>query len=102
MIARTPGSGRPSSITADMKALVEQQMRCNDETTATQLYTLVVHEGYSIDNIDNVTGIGNGSCVPNYARIFMRGPSPLEYLVQILIYSSASWQHFCAGGVDWQ
>ena len=47
-IVRTPGSGRPSSIMADMKALVEQQMRRDDETTAAQLHALLAREGYSI------------------------------------------------------
>ena len=31
-IARRPGSGRPSKITAEIKALVEQKMREDDET----------------------------------------------------------------------
>lgn len=33
-IARRPGSGRPSKITSEIKAMVEQQMREDDETTA--------------------------------------------------------------------
>lgn len=48
-IARSPGSGRPSSITADVKALVEQQMRHDDETTAAQLHALLVREGHAIN-----------------------------------------------------
>ena len=36
-IHRKPGSGRLSSITAVIKALVEQQMQTDDETTAYQL-----------------------------------------------------------------
>ena len=35
-IKRKPGSGRPSKVTAEIKAIVEQQMRLDDETSATQ------------------------------------------------------------------
>ena len=45
---RKPGSGRPSKITAEVKALVEQQMRKDDETTAYQLHALLVSKGYPI------------------------------------------------------
>lgn len=37
-IARRPGSGQLSKITVSVKELVEQQMQCDDETTATQLH----------------------------------------------------------------
>ena len=37
-IARQPGSGRPSKVTAEIKELVEAQMRLDDETTAFQLH----------------------------------------------------------------
>ena len=47
-IARRPGSGRPTKITADMKRLVEQQMREDDETTAVQLHALLVRNGYEV------------------------------------------------------
>ena len=33
-----PGSGRPSKVTAAVKAIVDQEMRRDDETTAVQLY----------------------------------------------------------------
>ena len=36
-IARQPGSGRPSKITTEIKHIVEEQMRWDDETTATSL-----------------------------------------------------------------
>ena len=36
-IMKKAGSGRPSKITAEIKRLVERQMRINDETTAYQL-----------------------------------------------------------------
>ena len=42
---RTPESGRPSKITAEVKALVERQMRHDDETTAAQLHVLLVRSG---------------------------------------------------------
>ena len=42
-ISRLPGSGRPSKITAEIKAVVDERMRLDDETTACQLATLVTH-----------------------------------------------------------
>ena len=33
-IARKPGSGRPSVITASLKMIVEEQIKKEDETTA--------------------------------------------------------------------
>ena len=36
-IARQPGSGRPSKITVEIKRIVEEQMKLDDETTAHQL-----------------------------------------------------------------
>lgn len=47
-ITRTPGSGRPSKVTADIKAIVEERMRQDDETTAYQLHALLVAHGYSL------------------------------------------------------
>ena len=41
-IARKVGSGRPSKITDHVRQLVEQRMRLDDETTATQLCELLV------------------------------------------------------------
>ena len=40
-IMRKPGSKRPSSVTPQMQALVDDQMRRDDETTASQLHTLL-------------------------------------------------------------
>ena len=42
------GSGRPSKVTAEIKQLVEQQMRIDDETTAYQLHRMLTEKGYSI------------------------------------------------------
>ena len=47
-IQRRPGSGRPTKITAEIKAIVEQQMQFDDETTAFQLHALLRARGYSI------------------------------------------------------
>ncbi len=47
-IARRPGSGRPSKITAEVKQIVEEQMRADDETTAHQLHALLNQRGYSL------------------------------------------------------
>ena len=35
-------------MTGEIKKLVEEQMRCNDETTASQLHTLLTHEGHRL------------------------------------------------------
>ena len=48
LIARRPGSGRPSKITAEVKTIVEEQMQADDETTAYQLHRLLVSRGYNI------------------------------------------------------
>ena len=37
-IARKPGSGRPSTITQEIKQIVEAQMQEDDETSAMQLH----------------------------------------------------------------
>ena len=47
-IRRRVGSGRPSKITAEIKQIVEEQMRADDETTAYQLHRLLTEKGYSI------------------------------------------------------
>ena len=47
-IARKPGSGRLSKVTAETKALFEQQMHIDDETTAHQLHRLLQSRGYKI------------------------------------------------------
>ena len=47
-IAGRPGLGRPSKITAEIKALVEQKMREDGETTAVQLHAMLRERGYSI------------------------------------------------------
>ena len=47
-IGRRQGSGRPSKITEDVKKIVEEQMRADDETTAHQLQALLVSKGYGL------------------------------------------------------
>ena len=47
-IARKEGSGRPSKITSVVLSLVEQQMRSDDETTASQLHELLLRHGIDI------------------------------------------------------
>ena len=37
-LARRPGSGRNSVITDEVQQIVEEQMRCDDETTASCMY----------------------------------------------------------------
>lgn len=45
-IARSLGSGRPSKVTAEVKRIVDKQMRTDDETMAHQLHTLLLAKGY--------------------------------------------------------
>ena len=47
-LARLPGSGRLTKITAEIKQIVEEQMRLDDETTAYQLHALLSRLGYSL------------------------------------------------------
>ena len=47
-LSRKPASGRPPSITPEMRALVEAKMREDDETTAYQLCALLLSHGYNI------------------------------------------------------
>lgn len=42
------GSGCPSKVTSEIKAIVNKQMKKDDETTAIQLYALIVSRGYHI------------------------------------------------------
>ena len=48
-IARSAGSGRRTLITEEVKTIVEQQMRRDDETTTSQLHVLLVQQGYRMD-----------------------------------------------------
>ena len=47
-IERRPGSGRPTKMTAPVKALVEQRMRDDDKTTAVQLHALLLQHGHTM------------------------------------------------------
>ena len=47
-IGRKQGSCRPSIITEEVKKVVEEQMRLDDETTAHQLHKMLTSKGYSI------------------------------------------------------
>ncbi len=47
-ILRRVGTGRPSKVTAEVKAIVEEQMRLDDETTALQLHRLLTEKGYDL------------------------------------------------------
>ena len=47
-IGRRPRSGRPSKITEEIKAIFDEQMNKDDETTAYQLHRLLVSHGYNI------------------------------------------------------
>ena len=45
---RIPGSGRRSKATEEVRRLVEEQMRKDDETTAVQLHALLLDEGFQL------------------------------------------------------
>ena len=47
-IERRPGSGRMSSITWKIKELVEAKMQKDNETTATQLHSMLTDNGITI------------------------------------------------------
>ena len=47
-IQRRPGSGRPLKISAEIKEIVEEQIRADDKTTATQLHRLLKQHGYNL------------------------------------------------------
>ena len=48
VLDRSPGSGRCSKITREVRQIVETQMRLDDETTATQLHRLLEERGYRL------------------------------------------------------
>ena len=45
---RLPGSGRPSKKTPDIKCVVEDQMKTDDETTAYQLFHILKSRGHPL------------------------------------------------------
>ena len=47
-IARIPGSGRPTKVTAEMRKIVEEKMQNDDETTAIQMFCHLQEKGFSI------------------------------------------------------
>ena len=47
-IARRPGSSRPTKITQEIKKIVDDQMKADDETTAYQLHALLNSRGYQL------------------------------------------------------
>ena len=48
-LARLSGSGRRSVITAEVCRIVEEQMRRDDRTTASQLHVHLTSLGYTFD-----------------------------------------------------
>ena len=47
-LMRKDGSGRKTKMTVNIKAIVEEQMTCDDETTAHQLCVLLGKKGYTV------------------------------------------------------
>lgn len=60
-IAWRPDSGRKTKITDEIKKIVEEQMRADDETTATQLHVLLTGLGYSLSLRTILRTVPNGS-----------------------------------------
>ena len=60
-LARRPGSGRKSVITDEVRRVVEEQMRRDDETTASQLHVHLTSLGYTEPSnhpsLQDVTGV---------------------------------------------
>lgn len=50
VIGRCVSSGRPSKVTAEIKVIVEEQMRRDDKTTAFQLHHLLIDKGYQLSH----------------------------------------------------
>lgn len=48
-IGRKVGLGRPLKVTAEIKQIVDDKMRLDDETTVYQLHQLLTEKGYSIN-----------------------------------------------------
>ena len=51
------GSGRPSRVMAEIKEIVEEQMRADDETTACQLHLQCCHQKIFKDGWSDVSTI---------------------------------------------
>ena len=49
-IGRRPTSGRLSKVTAEVKAIIDNKMTVDDETSAYQLHRLLRSRGYSREN----------------------------------------------------
>ncbi len=47
-VARKPGSGCPSKITAELKKVIKEQMQLDDETTTYLIRQLLVSKGFNI------------------------------------------------------
>ena len=47
-IYRLPGSGRPFKLSDDVITLIEEQMKRNDETTATQILKMLEERGHKV------------------------------------------------------
>ena len=47
-IGRKVGSGRPTKVTAEIKKMIDDLMKLDDEITPYQLYRLLTEKGYSI------------------------------------------------------
>ena len=45
---RKPGPGCPTKVTMEVKTVVEEQMRQDDETSAYQLHTILTSKGYQL------------------------------------------------------
>ena len=74
-IARKPGSGLPPKLSPAIQRIIEETMRNDDETTATQLQAILAHRGVYVSlativrNICQLGWIYRGSA---YCQLVMR------------------------------
>ena len=47
-LMKKPGSGRPTKVTMEVRRVVDEQMRQDDETSAYQLHTILTSKGYQL------------------------------------------------------
>ena len=79
-----PGSGQPTKMTTEVKVLVEQKMREDDETTAIQLHTILVQSGYTMT-----------------LQMVLRCHSALGWTFRGSVYCHVIWQEYKGKRLEW-
>ena len=83
-IVQRPGSGRPTKMTTEVKVLVEQKMKEDDETTAIQLHTILVQSGYTMT-----------------LQMVLRCHSALGWTFRGSVYCQVIWQENKGKRLEW-